>query len=556
MRHSRCGAQLLELAIAAFLGSACLPTGSPPLGQQLISDRTLTGAFFAPSGGEGVASTLLASGPLRAVGLENVPGFDLYQFPYSSVAGPQNGLAGLSPTVDSLMLDEGGGSPAAYVPRTDSSGRLIYVKAAASADMLPSYVARFDFSTGQEDYLGLPVRKPLGFLLSSSRSRVLVNDLIFEPDGTISPIGPLGPSEPVFIEDNLFYATTVSGEIGMAGRINRSRPDGAIESLMSSTSLVTFRPIPSDEATQLLVSWKTEAGEVPYLLFDTQRLVSTLLPTQRGSAEFWVASSDGHWLLFRSVESESTTRLFLFDRTTNDNASLPVLGPATEAEWRPGHAQLWVPLPNDLNIVWSSVEESSPGAFTAATTKATFSPDGRQSMFTRDGRHWLSVDARTVGDALEIAWLVGDADKPSLPRVQLNPWGEALAALWETSDGRLLVGASPVHEDSRQDLYFVDPSTGSSRLIASGGHLVALGQTRALALLNWQLSSSTGDLTLVDLETGDKTVLAESVYDVALDPGSGTAAEADALASGRQLAFLIRNRLASPYDGLWVARLP
>jgi hypothetical protein len=118
------------------------------------------------------------------------------------------------------------------------------------------------------------------------------------------------------------------------------------------------------------------------------------------------------------------------------------------------------------------------------------------------------------------------------------------------------VGASPLQEVSRQDLYLVDLVTGQSRAMASGGHLVALGQNRALALLDWQLSSSTGALTVIDLATGAKTLLAEGVYAVAVDPGPDPAEGADPLAAGTSIAFLVRNRLASPYDGLWTAHLP
>jgi hypothetical protein len=177
-------------------------------------------------------------------------------------------------------------------------------------------------------------------------------------------------------------------------------------------------------------------------------------------------------------------------------------------------------------------------------------------MFTRDGSHWFSAETRMIGNFVEGALFVGDAEDPGAPPLQLNPWGESLSALWETRDGRLLVGASPLLDPSRQDLYLVDPVTGGSRPIAGGGHLVALGQSRVLALLNWQLSSSTGDLTLVDLDTGTRTLLAEGVYGVALDPGTDPLADADPLAPGTPIAFLVRNRLASPHDGLWVAQLP
>jgi hypothetical protein len=48
-------------------------------------------------------------------------------------------------------------------------------------------------------------------------------------------------------------------------------------------------------------------------------------------------------------------------------------------------------------------------------------------------------------------------------------------------------------------------------------------------------------------------VLGENVYSAALEPGP---LDADRLAPGKRVAFLVRNRLAGPYDGLWMATLP
>jgi hypothetical protein len=128
---------------------------------------------------------------------------------------------------------------------------------------------------------------------------------------------------------------------------------------------------------------------------------------------------------------------------------------------------------------------------------------------------------------------------------------------WETDDGRLLVGAWTL-DGNRKDIYLVDADAGTSRAVASTGHLIALGHTRALALLNWEISRATGDLTLVDLASGAHTLLAENVYDVAVDRGTSANVPpgTDVLAPGTRVAFLTNNRLASPWDGLWVASLP
>jgi hypothetical protein len=173
-------------------------------------------------------------------------------------------------------------------------------------------------------------------------------------------------------------------------------------------------------------------------------------------------------------------------------------------------------------------------------------------VFTRDGRHWFSA-----GTGERPTVYVGSSDDPTAPLQSLNPHGTGTTSYWETDDGSLLVGAWTL-DANRKDIYLVDADAGTSRAIASNGHLVALGHTRALALLNWESPRRSGDLTLVDLASGAPTVLARDVYDVAVDRGQSAHVPpgTDALAPGTRVTYLTNNRLASPWDGLWAASLP
>ena len=104
----------------------------------------------------------------------------------------------------------------------------------------------------------------------------------------------------------------------------------------------------------------------------------------------------------------------------------------------------------------------------------------------------------------------------------------------------------------------MNPTAGTSRAVAGGGQVVAVGKTRALALLEWDGGRNSGTLTLIDLASGAQTLLAEDVYLAAVDPGHfvDVPPDADVLAPGTEIAFLSRGRFASPYDGLWVTQLP
>ncbi len=152
---------------------------------------------------------------------------------------------------------------------------------------------------------------------------------------------------------------------------------------------------------------------------------------------------------------------------------------------------------------------------------------------------------------------VGPADDPTAPVFPIQPAGTWLEPLWETDDGRLLVGAGTIDAD-RQEVSLVDPATGASRAIVSGGHVLEVGHGRALAIVSWESTRRVGDLVLVDLATGEQTLLAENAYAAAVDPGMSAevAPDADRLRSGTRVAFLTRSRFESPYDGLWVATLP
>jgi hypothetical protein len=565
MPCARCSTRRLGRIIAALgicVAAGCLPAGDAPRGQHILLDRAIAAAFFAASDIEGAPSHLLVLGPTQPIAPWGVPGVDIYSPIYAplqaSPPSPTEGLAGLSPAVTSVILGDGV-DPDTYIPLTDSRGRLIFLTPAnIDSDTVP-YVARFDFATGQKQDLAPPIAGNPGFVLSARRTRVFAGSSVFDLDSA-TDLGPLSAAAPAFVGEDLYYGRRLSeGVLAGGSSLNRSKPGAASETLLSASGTVKFTPIASDVGDKLLVSSVTDTGDVPYLVFDARLLLSTSLPAQRGQAQFQSASSDGHWLLFRQPMANGDYWLFLFDWTTNYYVSSTSTGWPTLAnsEWRPDRHELWSGLSPTGIAVWNPDTGQMAGDFSIVPIQLTFMPDGRRSMFTRDGSHWLSVTYATVGDRVESTFHLGPANDLAAPRQVLNPQGQQLQALWETSDGRLLVGASSFSEN-RQDIYLVDPATGTSRGIASGGRVVALGRTRALALLNWQIASSTGDLTLIELATGAKTVLAQDVYGVAVDPGASDdlAPAADRLAPGTAIAFLMRNRLASPYDGLWVAKLP
>jgi len=519
---------------------------------------------------EGVPSRLFASGPSRKPPLDGLLSHrtlvDLYAFPTANTPPTTEGLAANRPIIENL--DVPSGRPDEYTLATDALGRLLFVQfnpATPPSQASPFEVRRFDSASGSVTFLSYAdlLSGDAPFLLSPHRTRVFAGaggtGHLFEQDSaqTLWDVW-----DATFIGEDLYCAgvlTAPDPTLAPSGsNVIRVQPNAQPEVLLSSTGQLGFVPILGDQTPQLLLSLDTDLGNAPFALLDTISLASTPLPPEKGQAQFVSASSDGHWLLFSTtIPATDTTqaaeyRLFLFDWTTDATTALDSTRLArplgTHREWRPGSSELWLSTdPSGLLIL-------APKSYLleAPISQVFQTPPYWPSSFTRDGRHWFSTD----GDSPP-AIFVGAADNPGGQVLRLNPGGGQVSPPWETDDGYLLVETSLV-DSRRSDISLVDPVNGTSRPIAGNGHLVAVGQTRALALLNFDLARLVGDLTLIDFASGSRIFLAGDVYAVAVDRGasamvpSGTAP----LVAGTRIAFLTRNRLASPYDGLWVAELP
>jgi hypothetical protein len=581
----RANAWILRVLCTVAGSAGCLPVGTPPVGQHVIADRTLTGVYLSPSEQEGVPSHLLATGPLRGLPLASVYASsepyvsdgaalsDLYVIPYDGVASPASGLAGWQPVVSDLVVDYraliGGDIP------TDSQGRLIFLRYVPDLDLMQ--IERVDLADRATSQVGYPSVLVNGqfFVLSPARTRVYSPGQLCELDGCLpvnraaSEAGAGATANQfativAFIGEDFYYVDRPAGaSAATGGNLNRIRPQATPEVLLSFTGTVTFQPILSDRTPQLLLFLSTDSGAAPFALLDTDTLNTTSLPPEKGQAQFVSASSDGHWLAFVTALAAANPgqradhRLFLYDWTTGSHATVDSArvgqGIGTYREWRPGRAELWFSTFDDGLGVW----RPDAGLATARSTLLPYlrAPEDKSSVFTRDGRHWFSMGEG--GEGARSTVYVGSSDAPTAPLQVLNPRGTVTTSYWETDGGRLLVGAWTL-DGNRKDIYLVDADAGTSRAIASTGHLLALGHTRALALLNWESARESGDLTLIDLASGAHTVLAENVYEVSVDRGMSASVPpgGDTLAPGTRVAFLTNNRLASPWDGLWVASLP
>ena len=233
----------------------------------------------------------------------------------------------------------------------------------------------------------------------------------------------------------------------------------------------------------------------------------------------------------------------IYDRDTNTAKTQPDLH--GEATWRHGHDEVW--LQADLDAGGTAVWRWRPGeqpahvadgglamSFDLSANIYTYAgePFIEHSFpgapFTPDGELWLSREPEGV-----VA--IRSVDDAAFAPFALNPIGTGVSGYVPLPDGR---GISEVYTTYpfHCDISLVDPRPRTSTLLASTGYVVRVGAGRILALLNWVKGSVSGDLTLIDVDTGAQTLLAENVFAVAVEQRPG---EVDHLAPGARVAYLV-----------------
>jgi hypothetical protein len=570
----------LPVTALACVLAGCLPAGDSPAGRHLVHDRTLSAVFLSPSEQAGVPSHVLAAGPVFHPALAPPDAYDLladiYRFPDASPVTTAEGLAEMVPVLEDLYFPST--EPTKYTFATDALGRLLYMKLDASVpagEANPYMLCRHDRTAAADECFlrpnltyslygkTNPRLRTQPFLLSPAQTQVYAS---YGGSGWV-----IGLDGGHFLDHAInagfvgedFYCTGSEGtEIESSGwgwNVIRIRPGAEPEMLASSTAEWGIVGVVAAPVPQLVLANYTDKGWAAFGMLDTETLAIRTFPTDKGDAEFVSSSPNGQFMLFRTPVTVGTPtapteyRFFIFDwgakHTIPIDSSVVGLGPSGDSEWRPGTSELWFwTLPVGFAI-WSP-ERS--GRVIIGNLYRHRPALGEASAFTADGRHWFSQ-----GSEPRPRIHVGSADDPTAPLVPLHPEGTVNDRYWLLDDGRLLVEAWASHQD-RNDIYLVDADAGTSLALGSAGRVVTVGRDRALTLLNWIVSRSSGELTLVDYAGSARTLLAADVYAADVDRGqsANVAPGSDALAPGTRVAFLSRNRLPSRDDGLWVMELP
>jgi hypothetical protein len=546
----------------SLLAAGCLPRGQAPVGQRWLASRTVEQVLFAP-GPDGESARLLTT--RRSVGA------DLTTDDVFVVSAPAGGATF---GAERLLLDHVSAAwencfDRACAP-TDSRGRLLLPRDATKVSMTgqvgrDASLVRVDPLTGDKVDLGQgtylvgvsPDRTAFAYwndrtfvlrevddrevrLDEAEDGRLAGGVVYILADGTLAQLRPPYDTREELARDVDYFVVFPAGEslLGLCRRL----PDSNCRSSLLEPSTGDETPLPAEFVQPANLS---------------------MSPSRRYLFGFAAPSADG------------STQVSLYDRQTATSQSTTVAGALSSGEgaWRPAHDEIWFTTDAFSPGQDSPADPSSqapprisywrwrPGEAPVKVGDAPpFTPIGSFGVppdssatwpFTPDGRFWLSYDPNaSQGDKPPVLLrAVDDAAAAPLP---LDPAGTAVQNVWPLADGRLIV-EDRITNEKRCDIYLVDPVARTTRKLGHGGNVVATGATRILVFLDWLIGGGSGELTLIDLETGAPTLLAENVHAVAVEKA---ASGADALAPGTRIAYVSRHRIESPYDGLWVALLP
>jgi hypothetical protein len=367
------------------------------------------------------------------------------------------------------------------------------------------------------------------------------------------------PATPVFVGDDLFF---FSGHDRLV-----HRPPGSQVNELVLSDVAAFTPFDSARGPLLvlartpsiqgIVLQKTSIYDVTTKTEVLVPLPETLFPAQ------YLPSPSGRYLLVLGPPSGTGSALdLIFDRDTGVITGPVVVPPLVNSDsprWRPGHEELWL-LGLDNVLRWRPGGVPEPVG--PAEAEFTFPPlvsdlpqeiqvNKGQPLFTPDGtfRVVMPPTSKVTGhDPVSLQL----ADDPTAPPLLLNGVGTMVTGLWPLRDGRVLVEVATA-DSGRNDINLVDPVTRTSRALSHTGYVLTTGRDRCLAVVRVVDTGSSGDLVLLDYATGAETLIAQNVFYDAIDTSP---APDDELAAGTRLVYLVRNRIASPYDGVWATELP
>jgi hypothetical protein len=550
----KCGACAL-----VTLAASCLDAGPTPLGRHLVAGRGTEQVQFVDGA---------VGAPRRMLTWRTIPAANDFQVPtleYSAVDDPGPGGGAAEARVIATGIDSPFAhcfTPACPTP-IDALGRL--------------YMFKSNFISSPAPGLGVPtlvrVDPATGTLHDFGSAQSIQ---IFEPAIPVTP-STAGSSSASFVAvDTDDTMTTVAMESASFAGNDLYGLTGEGELLRLPGDGHTVEQV----ATGVAISYVVETGRGPLIILeraddtmpngpfmssflDATTRKEEKLPAMTAQGTGFSFSENGRYVSTQraplnpmNLPTEGTTTLTIYDRDTAQEMISTTDGFVSQQKWHPTRDEVWFDEGADL-VRWAvGGQPEAVGHGSQVFSFPTLGPPSPQVLstegepiFTPDGRFRVFAERYRLNSEV-IA--LQSTDDPSAPVYELNQPSMGIAAIWPLFDGRLLV-EDFIDDAKKNDAYIVDPVAQTQQRISSTGNVVVTGHDRCLALLHWVATGGSGDLTIVDYATGAQTLIAQNVHSVAVDAAFDAS---DALAPGTHVAFLVRNRIASPYDGLWMIDLP
>lgn len=528
---------------------ACLPEGDPPAGTRLLEERHLVNVRALPAPGDSVLFSRRAGYRDRGDSTA-FPIFDLWSIP-SRGGSPVR----LVEDVDWYRFP---GLPAA-----DARGRLVVAHHESQTAGPVSYELTLADPAGERVALGRITDVSLSpGLTRLSYEKQDGTRVVREADGRETPLGPSRAFDTRFAGETLVFN---QDDDLWALRPDATQPVLLVPRFRGWTARSTSSEVQIAAFSQPVEAMRGDPPK-PMSLLLIRGASSRVLMTGYFASSVLFAPGDDRIVVVEQLEGSGSLRLRVFhaDGEGQETIDLAATAPGeafrfqpATVTFRPGTREIWCFLGDGLRIVrddgsllslppvehWPFVD---PTAAVDIQPEKTFFPQGTSPpLFTSDGRFWLY--------RFHSSLFLARADQPQLPGLVIQERNDfPVAHVREVGDGRrLLVWSAPPGNGSRWDLTLLDSETNERRLLATALGPSAVGKRRVLAITN--LLGGLGDLRLIDLDTGQDSLLAQNVTGFALP---APCAGCDPTAPGAPVAYVVHARIPFKYDGLWRLELP
>lgn len=312
-------------------------------------------------------------------------------------------------------------------------------------------------------------------------------------------------------------------------------PGAEVQTLRNNVARFLLR---FDERYAILTT--SEASRPQTLVYDLQTRTEYPLPVSNPCC--WIGfSSDGSEFIYsHTATGDAPVRLRFLNLATRTErvVDLPEgMADVTGILARPGAAGqgLYVDSQGRATLV---MPDATPPlrVLPGRPVSPQYTDDGRYLLYVEpDGGATLSLEGRLM---------VQDADFTEAPR-QISPTGALVppGGFFFVRDdaGPVLVFWSRYGRRNSSDLFFANHETGERRMVSEGISQVTVTPKRVVGIVNISQQDLVGDLIQKNVATGEQRLIGRSVADLTIHGG--------------RLAFLVRGRGASEWDGLWAATL-